>query len=89
MQENGRPKLSAAHFFWGGLCLLDTLLAGIGDVPDGAGAIVGDEEAAVVGHGDADGPAPDLAVFGDEAGRGSLRSSPSAWPLCMGMQMTS
>ncbi len=37
-------------------------------MPDGAAAVVGDVEAAVVAYGDADGPAPDLAVGGDEAG---------------------
>ena len=42
--------------------------ADVGDVPDGAGAVVGDEHAAVFGDGDAYGTAPDLAVFGDETG---------------------
>jgi hypothetical protein len=37
-------------------------------VPDGAGAVIGDEHAAVFGDGDVYGSAPDLAVFGDEAG---------------------
>ncbi len=42
--------------------------AGVGYAPDGAGAVVYDDEAAVVGYGYADGAAPDLAVLGDEAG---------------------
>src|SRR5271166_3576532 len=37
-------------------------------MPDRAGAIVGDEQAAVFGDRDAYRPAPDLAVIGDEAG---------------------
>src|SRR5437763_9286743 len=42
-------------------------LAGIGDAPDGARAVVGDEQRAVIAHSDADRAAPDLAVGGDEA----------------------
>src|SRR5580658_2035658 len=37
-------------------------------MPNGAGAIVGDEQATVFGDGDAYGAAPDLAVFRDETG---------------------
>jgi len=37
-------------------------------VPDAAGAVVGDEEAAVVAYSDANRTAPDLAVGSDEAG---------------------
>ena len=44
------------------------LFADVSDVPDGAGAVVGDEQAAVFGDGDAYWAAPDLAVFGDETG---------------------
>ena len=40
----------------------------MGDAPDGAVAILGDEQRAVVGDRDADRPAPDLAVVDDEAG---------------------
>jgi len=46
----------------------EVLLAGVGDVPNAARAIVGDEEAAIFSDSDADGAAPDLAVRGDEAG---------------------
>src|ERR1700735_5629921 len=49
-------------------CLVRGLLAGVGNVPNAPGAVVGDEEGAVVGYGDADGTTPDLAVGGDEAG---------------------
>ena len=41
------------------------LLAHVADAPDAACAVVGNEEAAVVADGDANGPAPDLAVGGD------------------------
>ncbi len=44
------------------------LLAYVGDVPDGAAAVVGYVEAAVVAYGDAYGAAPDLAFGGYEAG---------------------
>src|ERR1700679_2284271 len=44
------------------------LFADVGDVPDGAAAVVGYVEAAVVGYGYSHGAAPDLAVSGDEAG---------------------
>ena len=42
--------------------------AGWGDAPDGAVAVFGDEEGAVVCDGDADGAAPDAVVGEDEAG---------------------
>ena len=42
--------------------------AGISDVPDDFGAVVGDEEGSVFGDGDADRATPDLAIGGDEAG---------------------
>ena len=44
------------------------LFAGVGNVPDALGAVVRDEERAVVASGDAYGAAPDFAVRGDEAG---------------------
>src|SRR5271155_202381 len=43
--------------------------ADVSDVPDGTGSVVGDEQATVFGDGDTYGTAPDLAVFGDEAGK--------------------
>ena len=57
-------------------------------MPDGAAAVVGDEELAVFGDGDAHWPAPDLAVGGDEAGE-EVFVLAVAWPSCMGMRMTS
>src|ERR1700722_7388911 len=48
--------------------VVEELLAGVGDAPDAARAVVGDVEGAVVADGDAYGTAPDLAVGGDEAG---------------------
>src|SRR5664279_1392022 len=38
------------------------------DAPDGAVAVLGDQQRAVVSHRDADRPAPDVAVVEDEAG---------------------
>ena len=44
------------------------LFRGVGNVPDGAGAIVCDEDAAVFGDGDTDRPPPDPAVSRHETG---------------------
>src|ERR1017187_9927676 len=44
------------------------LLARIGDMPHRAAAVVGNEQAAILGDSEADGTAPDLAVGGDETG---------------------
>ena len=44
------------------------LFAGVGDVPDGAGGVVGDVEGAVGAGSDADGASPDFAIGEDEAG---------------------
>jgi len=41
---------------------LALLFAGVDDVPDGQAAVVGNEEGAVTGYGDADGTAPDVAI---------------------------
>jgi hypothetical protein len=51
-----------------GVRCTDTSLTGVRDVPDGAGAVIGNEEKAVTADGDVDGTAPDLAIGGDEAG---------------------
>ena len=61
-------RMGQPRFLAGPLLSHVLLLAGVGDVPDAAGAVVGDEEAAVAGYGYAYGTAPDLAVLGDEAG---------------------
>src|ERR1035438_7514941 len=45
------------------------LFSDVGDVPDRAGAVVCDEDAAVFGDGDTYRAAPDLAVFRDESGQ--------------------
>src|SRR5882724_2847209 len=44
------------------------LAGGVRHPPDGAGGVVGDEQGAVMGDGDADRAAPDLAVVDHEAG---------------------
>ena len=43
------------------------LLAGITDVPDRPGAVIGDKQRAVLSHGDADRTAPHLAIRRNEA----------------------
>src|SRR5690349_5360445 len=40
----------------------------IGDAPDGAVAVLGEDQRAVLGDSDADRPAPDIFVGDDEAG---------------------
>src|ERR1700722_2109161 len=52
---------------WRKRLVRESLFADVSDMPNRAGAIVGNEQAAVFGYGDAYGAAPDLAVFGDEA----------------------
>src|ERR1035441_11111499 len=44
------------------------LFPDVGDVPDRAGAVVCDENAAVFGDGDTDRPPPDQAIFRHETG---------------------
>src|SRR5271170_8294437 len=41
----------------------------VSDVPDGARTVVGDEQTAILGDGDAYGATPHLAVLGDETGQ--------------------
>src|SRR5271163_1859650 len=43
--------------------------ADVSDVPDGARTVVGDEQTAILGDGDAYGATPHLAVLGDETGQ--------------------
>ncbi len=68
--------------------IFDVLLAGVADMPDGVGAVVGDEERSIPGDGDADGAAPDIAVRSGEAGEEVLVFA-GGMAVLMGTRMTS
>ena len=58
-------------------------------MPDGSRTIVRNEHAAVMRDRDAYGASPDLAVFGNEAGKKVFVAAFGDSPLCIGMRMTS